>query len=113
MLAAVAQICSTPSIVRNLALCQNVIRKAASRGAKVSRIAPLYSRNMKEKLNEQLVYLPEASDFIAPSSSVLSLSENLDKSSFVKGIKQQAKESRVWVGVGVHEMVSHPLRSIF
>lgn len=81
MLVAVAQICSTPSVARNLKLCKGIIERAASKGAK-------------------LVYLPEASDFIAPSVDVLALSSD---SVFVDGIRDQAKKFETWVGVGVHE----------
>jgi hypothetical protein len=36
MLVAVAQICSTPSIARNISICTDVIRRSAASGAKVS-----------------------------------------------------------------------------
>ena len=84
MLVAVAQICSTPSIARNLGICRQVIKRAAHQGAK-------------------LVYLPEASDFIAPPTDVPSLSFPLHSNVFVDGIREEAKNSDVWVGVGVHE----------
>ena len=49
MLAAVAQICSTPSIARNISICTDVIRRSAASGAKVGQIdyyiffPPLYT----------------------------------------------------------------------
>ncbi|SCV68379.1 BQ2448_500 [Microbotryum intermedium] len=102
MLAAVAQICSLPSLTHNVALCRSVIRRAAQAGA-------------------QLIWLPEASDFIASAAEVTSLSRPLDKSEFIDGVKlvppfvdvisphlstqAQARDSKVWVGVGVHETV--------
>jgi predicted amidohydrolase len=84
MLVAVAQIRSTPSIARNLVICRGVIDRAAKKGAK-------------------LVYLPEASDFVAPTAEVLTLSSPLHSNVFVDGIKEQAKTSGTWVGVGIHE----------
>ncbi|SGY35350.1 BQ5605_C002g01757 [Microbotryum silenes-dioicae] len=86
MLAAVAQICSLPSLTHNVALCRSVIRRAAQAGA-------------------HLVWLPEASDFIACAADVPCLSRPLDQSVFIDGVKAQAKFSKVWVGVGVHESV--------
>ncbi|SCZ90270.1 BZ3500_MvSof-1268-A1-R1_Chr1-3g01883 [Microbotryum saponariae] len=111
MLAAVAQICSLPSLTHNVALCRSVIRRAAQAGA-------------------DLVWLPEASDFIASAADVPGLSRPLDQSVFIDGVKvsrkgvlhcysgypledvrrgisiqAQAKFSKVWVGVGVHESV--------
>jgi len=84
MLVAVAQICSTPSIARNLAICRGIIDRAAKKGAK-------------------LVYLPEASDFVAPTADVFALSSPLHPNVFVEGIREQARSSETWVGVGVHE----------
>jgi predicted amidohydrolase len=84
MLVAVAQICSTPSIARNLAICRGIIDRAAKKGAK-------------------LVYLPEASDFIAPTAEVFTLSSPLHPNTFVDGIREQARTSETWVGVGIHE----------
>lgn len=84
MLVAVAQICSTPSVARNLKICKGIIERAASNGAR-------------------LVYLPEASDFIAPSADVLALSSPLHQSVFLNGIREAAKNSQTWIGVGVHE----------
>lgn len=84
MLVAVTQLCSTPSITRNLVICKRIIERAANAGAK-------------------LVYLPEASDYIAPTFEVYSLSSYINSSSFVEGVREQARRSSVWVGVGIHE----------
>ncbi|BGP36339.1 Carbon-nitrogen hydrolase [Rhodotorula kratochvilovae] len=84
MLAAVGQICSTNNVTRNAALCVSLIRRAAS-----ARCA--------------LLFLPEASDFIADAKEVPKLSASLDESEFVREVRAQAKESAIWVGVGVHE----------
>jgi hypothetical protein len=54
----------------------------------------------------QLVYLPESSDFIAPASQVHSLSTRVRESTFVHTIRDVAQNSGVWVGVGIHEVVS-------
>ena len=84
MLAAVGQICSTNNVSRNAALCTSLIRRAAA--ARCS-----------------LLYLPEAADFIADAKEVPKLSESLDSSEFVRKVRAQAKESAIFVGVGVHE----------
>ena len=71
----------------------------------------------------KLILLPEAADFIAPQSEVSKLSTALDASPFVDGIKDAARKSDVWVGVGVHEkgpeercwntqLVSHTLNTL-
>jgi predicted amidohydrolase len=85
ILAAVGQLCSTANIARNTRLCTSIIRRAAAAQA-------------------QLVYLPEASDFIAEKpADVPGLAEPIEGGSFVEALKKQARESKVWVGVGVHE----------
>jgi deaminated glutathione amidase len=90
MLVAVAQLCSKPSILRNLKICRDIIQQAAQAGAK-------------------LVYLPEASDFIAPSADVYSLATPNATNAFVDGIKEEARQRSVWVGIGIHQrQVSRP-----
>ncbi|GAA5912675.1 hypothetical protein JCM5296_006053 [Sporobolomyces johnsonii] len=85
MLAAVAQMCSTSNVAHNARLACSVIRRAAAASA-------------------SLVYLPEAADFIcAEAKDVSRLSKALDESEFVRDVRRQAKESGIWVGVGVHE----------
>jgi len=109
MLAAVAQICSTPSITRNISICTDVIRRSAASGAKVGQIDTLYTSHLWTHHNTirlQIVYLPESSDFIAPTPHVLSLSTRLEESTFVQAIRDEAQNSGVWVGVGIHEVVS-------
>lgn len=83
MLAAVAQLCSGPTLASNLSQCLSVIQRAAQSGAK-------------------LIWLPEASDFIAPREDVSRLAQPLD-GSFVQSIIEEASRSSIWVGVGVHE----------
>ncbi|KAG8834024.1 Carbon-nitrogen hydrolase [Serendipita sp. 411] len=84
MLVAVAQLCSSPSISRNLSVCRRLVERAAKAGAK-------------------LVYLPEAADYIAPSTQVYDLASALDKHIFLNGLREQAKLNCIWVGVGIHE----------
>lgn len=84
MRAAVGQLCSTDNVDRNAKMCASIIRRAAAAGC-------------------QLVLLPEAADFIADASRVSQLSQPVDSSDFVQRVKEQAKESGVWVGVCVHE----------
>ncbi|GAA95286.1 uncharacterized protein L969DRAFT_45692 [Mixia osmundae IAM 14324] len=86
MLAAVAQICSKASVTDNAAVCASVIRRAADAGA-------------------ALVALPEASDFIAPSHQVHSLTATTEDA-FVRILQQQARTSRIEVTVGVHEAIA-------
>ncbi|GAA5972620.1 hypothetical protein JCM11641_002940 [Rhodosporidiobolus odoratus] len=84
VLAAVGQLCSTNNVAHNARLCTSIIRRAAATQARV-------------------VYLPEASDFIAEAQEVAGLSEPIEGGSFVEAVRRQARESKVWVGVGVHE----------
>ncbi|KAH8920147.1 putative NIT2-nitrilase [Atractiella rhizophila] len=89
--AAITQITSRSSIASNLLMCRRVVQRAAEEGAKV-------------------VFLPEASDFILstghtdPSLSSAGLSKPLnDSNEFLEGMKEQARESGVWISVGLHE----------
>jgi len=85
MLAAVGQLCSTSNLSRNLKIAQSLIKRAAKAKAK-------------------LLFLPEATDFIAPADQVKHLSQALDQpGGFVDSIRKQARESQCWVNVGVHE----------
>jgi predicted amidohydrolase len=83
-LAAVVQLTSSGVIADNLAIARRVIGKAAGAGAKA-------------------VFLPEATDFIAPSTSVASLTYSQDAKSFVEGIQSAARAASVWISVGIHE----------
>ncbi|GAA6035999.1 hypothetical protein JCM8097_005207 [Rhodosporidiobolus ruineniae] len=84
-LAAVGQLCSTSNVAHNARLCTSIIRRAAAAQA-------------------QLVFLPEASDYIASPEEGRKLMRPLDeKGGFVEEMRRQARESKVWVGVGVHE----------
>lgn len=84
VLAAVAQMKTTGVIADNLAQAVSIIRSASRAGAKA-------------------VFLPEATDFIAPTSAVAELTRSSDNSDFVGGIQSAAKDTNVWVSVGVHE----------
>lgn len=85
VLVAVAQICSTSNILKNLETCCTIIQNAAKAGAKG-------------------VFLPEASDFIAMNAAEsIALTHTTECSKFVTGIREAAKSNRVYVNVGVHE----------
>lgn len=86
VLVAVAQICSSGNILRNLEICRNVIHNAAKAGAKC-------------------IFLPEASDFIAMNATEsIALTHTKDCSEFVDGVREAARSSKVHVNVGVHEL---------
>ncbi|GAK68071.1 carbon-nitrogen hydrolase [Moesziomyces antarcticus] len=84
VLAAVAQIKSTGVIADNLAQAVSVIQRAARSGAKA-------------------IFLPEATDFIAPTAAVAELTRSADNAEFVRGIQTAARDAKVWVSVGIHE----------
>lgn len=84
VLAAVAQLKSTGIIADNLSASISIIRSAARAGAKA-------------------IFLPEATDFIAPTTAVAALTRSQDNINFVQGIQAAAKEASVWVSVGIHE----------
>lgn len=84
VLAAVAQMKSTGVIADNLSQAVTMIRSAARAGAKA-------------------IFLPEATDFIAPTAAVAELTRSSDNSNFVSDIQSAAKEANVWVSVGIHE----------
>lgn len=85
MLAAVGQLCSTSNLALNAKLCTSIIRRAAAASARI-------------------VLLPEACDFLGvPPEETHKYSQSLDDSEFVRAVKGQARDSEIWVGVGVHE----------
>ncbi|KAI4288133.1 MAG: hypothetical protein L6R35_002599 [Caloplaca aegaea] len=84
---AVGQLCSTASMSHNLTQCRGLMQKAVAAGAKA-------------------LFLPEASDYIAPSTSeTISLARPASSSPFVLGLQASAKEHRLPVNVGIHEPV--------
>ncbi|KAF2472302.1 nitrilase-like protein [Lindgomyces ingoldianus] len=84
-LAAIGQICSTPSMTNNLSQCLQLIQKASSAGASV-------------------LFLPEASDYIAPNAaSTISLCQPVETSEFVLGLRKEARSHALPINVGVHE----------
>ncbi|KAI9252834.1 nitrilase, putative [Phascolomyces articulosus] len=88
--AAVAQFCASSIITRNASICNELIERAASQGAKA-------------------VFFPEASDFIAESTAQsVQLTTNLNESPFVKSLQDSARDKRIWVSVGVHEKSPSP-----
>lgn len=77
-------------VSKNLEAVSRIITDAANAGAK-------------------MVFLPEASDFIANrADEAASLTKPLSQSEFVQGVRTRAKETGVWVSVGVHETVRAP-----
>ncbi|PWN54346.1 putative NIT2-nitrilase [Violaceomyces palustris] len=84
VLAAVAQFRSSSIITDNLTQACALIKKAATAGAKA-------------------IFLPEATDFIAPQASVAQLTRSRENQDFVNAIQQAAKQSSIFVSVGVHE----------
>ncbi|GAA6058511.1 hypothetical protein JCM10212_006950 [Sporobolomyces blumeae] len=81
---AVGQMTSTPDPHHNARMACSIIRRAA-------------------KCSAKLVTLPEACDFIAGPDEVLKLATSLEESDFLNAIRKEAKESKVWVIVGMHE----------
>ncbi|KAF2461002.1 nitrilase [Lineolata rhizophorae] len=84
-IAAVGQICSTASMAHNLSQCRQLVNKAAAIGAKA-------------------LFLPEASDYIAPSATeTVALVQPVTSSEFVLGLQDMARKAKLPVNVGVHE----------
>lgn len=53
----------------------------------------------------KILFLPETSDFITENAEAASLTKPLYQSGFVRGVRAQARETRVWISVTVHESV--------
>ncbi|GAA5922750.1 carbon-nitrogen hydrolase family protein [Sporobolomyces koalae] len=84
-LAAVGQLCSNVSVSRNSKIACDLIRQAGAKGV-------------------QILFLPEATDFIAPADQVKHLSQSIDQpGGFVEIIRKQARDSNVWLNLGIHE----------
>ncbi|KAL8703377.1 MAG: hypothetical protein Q9201_003433 [Fulgogasparrea decipioides] len=72
-------------MTHNLSQCQLLIKKAVAAGAKA-------------------LFLPEASDYIAPSAAeTVSLVQPTSVSPFVLGLQSSAREHRLSINVGIHE----------
>ncbi|KAL8755999.1 MAG: hypothetical protein Q9199_003233 [Rusavskia elegans] len=79
------QLCSTTSMAHNLSQCRLLVKKAVAAGAKA-------------------LFLPEASDYIAPNASeTVSLVQPTSSSPFVLGLQAAAREHRLPINVGIHE----------
>ncbi|KAK2600142.1 hypothetical protein QQS21_005087 [Conoideocrella luteorostrata] len=90
VLAAVGQICSTAYMKPNLEQCARLVAQASAGGAKV-------------------LFLPEASDYIATSAEEsLTSAQPPSASSFVLGLREAAKAYSVAIHVGIHEPVPTP-----
>ncbi|KAL8736259.1 MAG: hypothetical protein Q9166_000414 [cf. Caloplaca sp. 2 TL-2023] len=82
---AVGQLCSTTSMTHNLSQCRYLVQKAVAAGAKA-------------------LFLPEASDYIAPTAAeMISLAQPASSSPFVLGLQTSAREHRLPINVGIHE----------
>ncbi|PFH55842.1 hypothetical protein XA68_17526 [Ophiocordyceps unilateralis] len=85
-LAAVGQLCSTASPKANLEQCVRLVAGAAAGGAK-------------------MLFLPEASDYVAPDGqTALALAEPQATSSFVLGLRAAARQHKVAIHVGIHDV---------
>ncbi|KAL8655503.1 MAG: hypothetical protein Q9226_003030 [Calogaya cf. arnoldii] len=72
-------------MAHNLSQCRLLVKKAVAAGAKA-------------------LFLPEASDYIAPNASeTVSLVEPARSSPFVMGLQASAREHRLPINVGIHE----------
>ncbi|MCJ1223654.1 Carbon-nitrogen hydrolase [Toensbergia leucococca] len=82
---AVGQLCSTASMLHNLQQCKLLVKKATDAGARA-------------------LFLPEASDYIGASpSETIALARSIEESDFVKGLQNEACQSKLAINVGVHE----------
>jgi hypothetical protein len=80
------QFCTKAVFSKNLEAVSGIITDAAKAGAR-------------------MVFLPEASDFITKADEAAALIKPLAENEFVQGVRAKAKETGVWVSVGVHETV--------
>ncbi|KAL8739050.1 MAG: hypothetical protein Q9181_000232 [Wetmoreana brouardii] len=72
-------------MTHNLSQCRVLVKKAVAAGAKA-------------------LFLPEASDYIAPSAAeTVSLVQPASASLFVLGLQSSAREHRLSINVGIHE----------
>lgn len=84
------QICATASVRGNLEQCVRLVAEAARGGAKV-------------------LFLPEASDYIAPDAQTsLELAVPQGSSPFVAGLQDAARSHNVAVHVGIHHKDESP-----
>ncbi|PVV01845.1 hypothetical protein BB560_003724 [Smittium megazygosporum] len=82
--ASVAQFCATDSVSSNLKICLSLITEGAKRGS-------------------NMIFFPEASDYIASNKTqIAELAEPLS-GSFMSAITKSAKENKVWLSIGIHE----------
>lgn len=84
VVAAVCQMNSGGNIAANASVAVGLIQRAAAAGAKA-------------------VFLPEASDFIAPATATPTLTRSPANAQFVRDLKDAAQAHRVFVSVGIHE----------
>ncbi|KAJ1325135.1 deaminated glutathione amidase [Microdochium nivale] len=84
--AAVGQICSGTSMAMNLEQCVSLADRAAAAGASI-------------------LFLPEASDYIATSAAESrSLARPIKSSPFVLGLQDAARQHSIAIHVGIHDL---------
>lgn len=109
------QLCATASISSNLSQCQILVRKAAAAGAKVSSnsISSLCPLSCFTDWYPQVLFLPEASDYIASSAEEsFALAQSTDCRDFLSALQDSAKLERMHINVGIHEVASeHRLKN--
>ncbi|KAI4248111.1 MAG: hypothetical protein L6R40_001200 [Gallowayella cf. fulva] len=72
-------------MAHNLSQCRLLVQKAVAAGAKA-------------------LFLPEASDYIAPTASeTISLAQPASSSSFILGLQSSARDHKLQINVGIHE----------
>lgn len=84
VLSAVCQMNSGGNVSLNASVAVGLISRASRAGAKA-------------------VFLPEASDFIAPATAVPTLARSPDNRQFFRGVREAARDHKVFVSVGIHE----------
>ncbi|WFD33420.1 beta-ureidopropionase [Malassezia cuniculi] len=102
MLAAVAQLTSGTCVLENLRVATRIVERAAAAGAQVRVLSPT---------DGQAVFLPEATDFIAPATQAAALTRSPECAQFVTGMRAAARKHSVWISVGIHEPSDDPERA--
>ncbi|RWA06336.1 hypothetical protein EKO27_g8759, partial [Xylaria grammica] len=110
---AIGQICSSNSMAANLAQCVKLVSQAAKAGAKAHKnsneISHHHDTTIPSRENAdtattiQILFLPEASDYIGTSAAEsISLARPISSSPFVTGLQAAAAQHNVAVHVGIH-----------
>lgn len=116
ILAAVAQITSVPSIATNTSVIVSLIRKAASRGAKIiffPEASDLYVRPVG--LNPMIHESPlgrNIPDSIAPAADVHTLAQSVEADAFRNAVLETARKENIWVNICVHRAVPNLVKCL-